>query len=198
MMAFDFPDGQWRSALLSWVPKSLCLLSSVERSKPHHTFNERFLDHMTSYDQIDYIIWRNLMLEPVQFAPENGTVQPIAEADKIAAIVKAVVRAADAWGLSNAEAAALFDVPGATWSRMKAGTYKGVLDQDKVTRASLLIGLFKGLRLLFNGPLTYGWPKTANTGPGFNGRSPVQVMCDGGIPAMMKVRQHIDALRGGV
>ncbi len=89
------------------------------------------------------------MLEPVQFAPENGTVQPIAEADKIAAIVKAVVRAADAWGLSNAEAAALFDVPGATWSRMKAGTYKGVLDQDKVTRASLLIGLFKG-RVQFN------------------------------------------------
>ena len=56
----------------------------------------------------------------------------------------------------------------------------------------------QGLRLLFNGPLTYGWPKTANTGPGFNGRSPVQVMCDGGIPAMMKVRQHIDALQGGV
>lgn len=138
------------------------------------------------------------MLEPVQFAPEDGTVQPVAEADKIAAIVKAVVRAADAWGLSNTEAAALFDVPSATWSRMKAGTYKGTLDQDKVTRASLLIGLFKGLRLLFNGPLTYGWPKTANTGPGFNGRTPVQVMCDGGIPAMMKVRQHIDALRGGV
>ena len=75
-------------------------------------------------------------MEPVQFAPEDGTVQPVAEAEKIAAIVKAVVRAADAWGLSNTEAAALFDVPSATWSRMKAGTYKGVLDQDKVTRGS--------------------------------------------------------------
>ena len=138
------------------------------------------------------------MLEPIQYAPEHGIVHPVADGDRIAAIVKAVVRAADAWNLSNAEAAALFDVPSATWSRMKAGTYKGVLDQDKVTRASLIIGLFKGLRLLFNGPLTYGWPKTPNTGPGFNGKSPVQVMRDGGIPAMMKVRQHIDALRGGV
>ncbi len=138
------------------------------------------------------------MLEPVRNAPEQGIVQPIAEADRIAVIVKAVVRAAKAWNLSNAEAAALFDVPSATWSRMKAGTYKGVLDQDKVTRASLLIGLYKGLRLLFNGPLTHGWPKTANAGPGFNGKSPVQVMSEGGIPAMMKVRQHIDALRGGV
>jgi hypothetical protein len=138
------------------------------------------------------------MLNPVQYAPEQAVVQPVAEGDKIAAIVKAVVRAADAWGLSNAEAAALFDVPSATWGRMKVGTYKGMLDQDKVTRASLLIGLYKGLRLLFNGPLTYGWPKTANAGPGFNGKSPVQIMCEGGIPAMMKVRQHIDALRGGM
>jgi hypothetical protein len=138
------------------------------------------------------------VLKPIQYAPEQGIVQPVAEADKIAAIVKAVVRAADAWDLSNVEAAALFDVPSATWSRMKSGAYKGVLDQDKVTRASLLIGLFKGLRLLFNGPLTYGWPKTANFGSGFNGKSPVQVMREGGIPAMMKVRQHIDALRGGV
>lgn len=137
------------------------------------------------------------MLQPIQYAPEQAIVQPVAERDKIRAIVKAVVRTADAWGLSNAEAAALFDVPTATWSRMKADNYKGVLNQDKVTRASLLIGLFKGLRLLFNGPLTYGWPKTANTGPGFNGKTPVQVMCEGGIPVMMKVRQHIDALRGG-
>ena len=138
------------------------------------------------------------MLEPVQYAPEQGIVQPVVEEDKIAVIVKAVVRTADTWNLSNAEAATLFDVPSATWSRMKSGTYRGILDQDKVTRASLLIGLFKGLRLLFNGPLTYGWPKTTNSGPGFNGKSPVQIMCEGGIPAMMKVRQHIDASRGGM
>lgn len=118
--------------------------------------------------------------------------------EKIAAVIKAVVRIADAWDLTNAETAALFDVPSATWSRMKAGAFKGKLDQDKMTRASLIIGLFKGLRLLFNGPLTYGWPKTKNTGPGFDGRSPVGVMIDGGIPAMMDVRRHIDALRGGV
>lgn len=137
------------------------------------------------------------MLEPVQRQSAQSA-RPINDKEKIAAIVKAVVRTADAWGLSNAEAAALFDVPIATWSRMKNGAYKGVLDQDKVTRASILLGIFKGLRLLFNGPLTYGWPKAPNSGPGFNGRTPVQVMCEGGIPAMLKIRQHIDALRGGV
>lgn len=138
------------------------------------------------------------MLEAVHIAPERDVLRPISDGDKIAVIVQAVVRAADAWNLSNAEAATLFDVPTATWNRMKAGTYKGILDQDKVTRASLLIGIFKGLRLLFNGPLTYSWPKSENAGAGFNGKTPVQVMCGGGIPAMIRVRQHIDALRGGV
>ena len=65
-----------------------------------------------------------------------------------------MVRAADAWGLDQYRGAALFDVPTATWSRMKAGSYRGTRDQDKVTRASLVIGLFNGFASLFNGP----WP----------------------------------------
>ena len=56
------------------------------------------------------------MLEPVHDDVWHGKVRRIAERDRIAAVVKAVVRATDAWGLSNAEAAALFDVPTATWS----------------------------------------------------------------------------------
>jgi hypothetical protein len=130
--------------------------------------------------------------------PDPEGVMPLSQGDQIQAVIKAVVRTADHWQLTNAEAAALFDVPSATWGRMKAGAYKGTLDQDKVTRASLMIGLFKGLRLLFNGPLTYGWPKTPNTGAGFDGKTPVAVMIAGGIPAMLRMRQHIDALRGGV
>ncbi|WP_420807532.1 hypothetical protein [Aurantiacibacter odishensis] len=100
--------------------------------------------------------------------------------------------------MTSAEAAALFDVSMATWGRMKAGTYKGQLDRDKVTRASLIIGIFKGLRLLFNGPLTYNWPTLPNRGAPYNGQRPIDLMIAGGIPAMGAVRQHIDALRGGV
>ncbi len=132
------------------------------------------------------------------FVHEEPVVHPIAEKNEIEAIVRAIVRVSEAWKLTNQEAANLFDVPIATWNRMKAGTYRGRLDQDKVTRASLIMGIFKGLRVLFNGPLAYGWPKMVNQGPGFNGRTPTQVMIEGGIPAMMAVRQHIDALRGGL
>lgn len=129
---------------------------------------------------------------------EDGGIQPVNDRDEVATIVRAVVRALDAWGLGSAEAAALFDVPPATWARMKAGTFRGSLDRDKATRASLIVGIYKGLRLLFDGPLTFGWPTLPNRGAPYDGRRPVDVMIRGGIPAMAAVRQHIDALRGGV
>lgn len=125
-------------------------------------------------------------------------IAPLTDPQHIRTVVKALVRVAEAWQLTNAEAAALFDIPVATWGRMKAGSFKGNLDQDKMMRASLVIGLFKGLRLLFNGPLETEWPKQSNSGPTFAGKSPVDKMSSGGIPAMMAVRRHIDALRGGM
>lgn len=118
-------------------------------------------------------------------------------AAETATIVKAVTRVADVWELRNADAAALFDVPLATWNRMKSGRFRGALDRDKLMRASLIVGIFKGLRLLFNGPLQHGWPGAANAGPLYRGASPVAFMIEGGIPAMMRVRDHVDALRGG-
>ena len=56
----------------------------------------------------------------------------------------------------------------ATWSQMKANAYEGALDQDKITRASLPIGLFKYLGPPSNGRLIYGWRKTTNIVPGLN------------------------------
>ena len=54
--------------------------------------------------------------------------------------------------------------------QLEADAHKGALGQDKMTRESLPIGLFKDLGPPFNGRLIYGWPKTANAGPGFNGK----------------------------
>jgi hypothetical protein len=112
--------------------------------------------------------------------------------------VKAVLRLADAWGASNAEGASLLGVSESTWDRMKAGTWDGSLSQDQLTRASALIGLFKGLHLLFADGMADRWPKLPNRAPVFDRLSPVQAMIDGGIPRMLETRQYIDALRGGL
>jgi hypothetical protein len=112
--------------------------------------------------------------------------------------IKALSRLADKWGLTNDEMADLIGVGGRrTWSRWKDTPAKAVFNQDQLTRASLLIGCYKALNLLFSKPLADLWPKRANTGALFNGAAPIAVMRTGGIPAMLAVRQHLDGLRGG-
>ncbi|WP_119388096.1 antitoxin Xre-like helix-turn-helix domain-containing protein [Taklimakanibacter lacteus] len=114
------------------------------------------------------------------------------------AAVKAVLRLVEAWGGSNAEGAALLGVSESTWDRMKGGKWEGVLTQDQLTRASALIGVFKGLHLLFANDMADRWPKLVNKGPIFDRLTPVQAMIEGGIPRMIETRQYIDALRGGL
>ena len=114
------------------------------------------------------------------------------------AAVKAVLRLVEAWNGSNAEGAALLGVSPSTWDRMKAGTWEGTLSQDQLTRASALIGLFKGLHLLFADDMADRWPRLPNRAPVFDRRSPVEAMVEGGIPRMLETRLYIDALRGGL
>ncbi|MDO6414314.1 DUF2384 domain-containing protein [Sphingomonas sp. BIUV-7] len=112
--------------------------------------------------------------------------------------VKAVLRAVAAWNGSNADGAALLGVSESTWDRMKAGKWDGVLSQDQLTRASALIGLFKGLHLLFADAMADRWPSLPNRGPIFDRLSPIQAMISGGIPRMLETRLYVDALRGGL
>lgn len=111
---------------------------------------------------------------------------------------KAVVRLIEAWVGSNAEGAALLGVSESTWDRIKSGRWDGVLSQDQLTRASALIGVFKGLHLLFADGMADRWPRLANRGPVFDRMTPIQAMITGGIPRMLETRQYIDALRGGL
>jgi hypothetical protein len=111
---------------------------------------------------------------------------------------KAVLRLTDRWGATNAQAAALLGVSASTWDRIKAGKWDGVLSQDQLTRASALIGLFKGLHVLFADSMADRWPSLVNRGPVFDRTTPIDAMIEGGIPRMLETRQYIDALRGGL
>lgn len=114
-----------------------------------------------------------------------------------AVAAKAFARLAEAWGLTNADAAALLGVSARTWSRMKAGDSPRP-DQDLLMRISGVVGLYKGLHLYFSDALADRWPKLANTGAPFMNRTPVDYMKMGGLPAILETRGYVDALRGGV
>lgn len=113
-----------------------------------------------------------------------------------AAMARAALRLFEHWQLSDAEAReVLGGLAARTYARWKAGE-TGRIDRDLGTRLSLLMGIHKGLRYLFTDPQRgYAWIKTPNDDLG--GRRPVDIMTEGSIFALMRVRQYLDAERSG-
>lgn len=126
--------------------------------------------------------------------PINEYIGPITDPKELAIVTAAIVKIASRWGLSSAEATSLFGVSQATWVEMTRGNSMDSLDKDSATRVSLILGIFRILRTIFNGDLASAWPKTPNNGPLYGGQSPVAVMIAGGVPAIMSVRSHLECL----
>lgn len=122
-----------------------------------------------------------------------------------AVALKAFRAVTEHWHLANSEAAALLGVSDSTWDRIKRGVWDQPLSQDQLTRASAVIGVYKGLHLLFAEDAEGGlesmadrWPKLPNSGPIFQRMSPIEAMIEGGIPLMLETRRYVDAVRGGL
>lgn len=113
-----------------------------------------------------------------------------------AAMARAVMRLFERWGVSDAEARDILGgLAARTHARWKAGE-PGRIDRDLATRLSLLMGIHKGLRYLFTDPERgYAWVKKPNRD--FDGRTPVNIMAEGSLFALARVRSYLDAERGG-
>jgi uncharacterized protein (DUF2384 family) len=112
--------------------------------------------------------------------------------------IRAMKKVAEQWGLKGQEASSLLGVSPSTWDRMSGGKWESSLSQDQLTRVSAVVGVFKGLHLLFADGMADRWVRLPNKGLLFGNRSPVDAMIEGGIPMMLDVRRHVDALRGGL
>lgn len=134
--------------------------------------------------------------------PDGGAPQTFAQEADRARLTPAALTALRAlfaaWKVSGEQAAALLGVSPSTWDRMRGGQWGGAMSQDQLTRASALIGVFKGLHLLFADAMADRWPRLRNAGPLFDNLTPIEAMIEGGIPRMLEVRRHVDALRGGL
>lgn len=72
-----------------------------------------------------------------------------------------------------------------------------VLETDRLTRISYLIGIFKALNILHSKALADEWVRLPNSNPIFAGETPLAYMIRGGLPAMQTVRRLLDARRAG-
>ena len=102
-----------------------------------------------------------------------------------------------AWDLRDASARQLLGgVSNGVFYQLKRGDKK-TLDQDKLTRISLLLGIFRALNILYARPLADAWMSLPNANPMFEGETPLLYVTKGGVPALLRVRQLLDARRGG-
>ena len=111
--------------------------------------------------------------------------------------IKGFFKLARAWRLRDEDARLLLGgISTGAFYYLKGGKTKK-LDQDQLTRVSLVIGIFKALNILYSERLADVWVSLPNTNPIFGGETPLAYMKKGGVPALLRVRQLVDARRGG-
>lgn len=123
-------------------------------------------------------------------APEHG-----AGAVRIPAVMDAFTKLAEDWELSTDEQITLLGSPGrSTFFKWKKSG--GNLPHDTIERISHLLGIYKSLQIVLPEPESAdAWVKKSNAY--FDNRSALEVMLDGNVVDIYKVREYLDAQRGG-
>lgn len=121
---------------------------------------------------------------------------PQITADEASAAARAVIKLFEKWKLTDAVAREILGgLSARTYARWKTGDH-GRIDRDLATRLSLLLGIHKGLRILFTEPERgYAWVSKPNDN--FGGKTPVEIMSQGDIFSLARIRAYLDAERGG-
>jgi hypothetical protein len=113
------------------------------------------------------------------------------------AAIKGIFRIAKLWNLRDEDTRALLgSLSTGSFYNLKSQPMK-VLDEDQLTRVSLLVGIYKALNLLYSERLADAWISLPNANLMFAGATPLDYMKKGGIPAFIRVRQLLDARRVG-
>jgi hypothetical protein len=100
------------------------------------------------------------------------------------------------WRLDDAIALRLLDVVDGSWFEFCGQQGQFALTQDQLLRISALVGLYTVLRKLFADDMAERWVQLPNKGDLFDGKTPVEVMADGGLSAMLEVCNHVEQMAG--
>lgn len=112
--------------------------------------------------------------------------------------LKGFFRLADAWKVRDEDARELLGgLSSSAFYEWKKNPER-VLEVDRITRISYLIGIYKALHILYGDKLADEWVSLTNKNVIFSGQTPLAFMQTGGLLAMQTVRKLLDARRGGL
>ena len=111
--------------------------------------------------------------------------------------IRAFFNIAGIWQLSAEDQRALLGwPPESTFYKYKAGQV-GTLSYDMLMRISVVLGIFKDLRILYpERDLADRWVHLPNSNPLFGGAPALALMTGGGLDGLYQVRRLLDARRG--
>jgi hypothetical protein len=161
----------------------------------------RLLTGATPQMDVYYSIYGGMLvptLQPPFLARRTADLSSRAVQERLSrSAIPAFFKLAHAWHLRDESTRQLLGgVSNGMFYQLKRG-HKKILDQDKLTRISLLLGIFKALNILYSRKLADAWVNLPNSNPMFEGEAPLQYLIKGGVPALVRVRQLLDARRAG-
>ncbi|WP_298913834.1 MbcA/ParS/Xre antitoxin family protein [uncultured Algimonas sp.] len=138
-----------------------------------------------------------MMLELVEPTDSTPLVPLDLDKDQDRVAKRAFVRLMALWGLRDSDASTLLGHAAVrTYQRWKAGEYGRPLTIDTLERISNLLGIHKALGILFEEKSQRdAWIGKPNAA--FDGRSALEIMLEGRLIGLMRVRRYLDAVRGG-
>jgi hypothetical protein len=112
-------------------------------------------------------------------------------AEKAKAMARGSVFLFRLWGVTDDQAAKLLNLSVSEYCCWKGGEF-GIVDRDTAARLSNLVGIQQSLARIFLDPgRAYAWVKVPNLI--FRGRTALDVMLDGDLPALIRMRRFLDA-----
>ncbi len=117
--------------------------------------------------------------------------------------LRAFLAIADLWGLNELERRILLGLPSRStyhaWVKAARERRDITLDLDVLMRLSALLGIHKALQILHaTEEERLAWLRGPNDSLPFGGQTPLAVMTAGSQDALLIVRRHVDAVRGGL
>lgn len=113
--------------------------------------------------------------------------------------LRVALRIIDAWQATPRQACKILRISPSTFRRaMREGGCGGKLDSDQQQRISLVIGIHGFLRGTFaNQENVKGFPRMKNENLFFDGRTPLEVMAQGGMISLYETYRRIEQIHGG-
>lgn len=113
--------------------------------------------------------------------------------------LRTAVRIMERWNATQDEMSRILRVSRSSINRAKSKLESITLDEDQLDRISYVLNIHAALRTLFDNPENVsGFMTMKNHNEFFNGRTPLEVIANGGYVGLYETHKRIDALRGGM